>query len=93
MAATLKIYDPLKAVKRMEKAGVKKELAESIAGEIRESQDIIVNDLATKQDLLITKNELKAEINSLRSVKKDLIIKLGTLMATGVGIIAVLIKF
>jgi hypothetical protein len=85
MAATLKIYDPLKAVKRMEKAGVKKELAESIAGEIRESQDCIINDLATKKDLEMIEQKILIKIGKMIYISTGLII-------TMIGIAVAIIK-
>lgn len=91
MSTTLKIYDPLKAVKRMQKAGVQKDLAESIAEEIRESQDCIINDLATKHDLISEIALVRADIEV---TKKDLIIKLGSfIIFTGLSVSAFLAWF
>lgn len=64
--------------------------AEIIANAIEENEQISFDNLATKQDLEVLKNDLE---NKIEMSKKDLIIKLGGLMATGVGIIAILIKF
>lgn len=96
MAVTLKIYDPLKGTKRMEKAGFKKELAESIAEEIKESQDSIISDLATKQDLLVTKKELMSEISLVRVEIKNAmlttIISIGGIVVAGITIVTWLSK-
>lgn len=100
--------DTLQFSERLQKAGLERKIANELVETINEihgqsienlatKQDIESLRVATKQDLLVVKNELKAEISSIRSeieiLKKDIIIKLGTIMAGGVGIIAILIKF
>lgn len=89
--------DTLQFSERLQKAGLEKNIANELAEAINEVQGQSVENLATKQDLLAVKNELKSEISSIRSemeiLKKDIIIKLGSIMAAGVGIIAILIKF
>ena len=73
------IYDTLSAVKRMVEGGVTKKTAEAVAEEILHSQESYVKDLVTKQELEIA--------------KKDIIIKLGSMMFAGFGIvIAILLK-
>lgn len=89
MSTTLKIYDPLKAVKRMQKAGVQKDLAESIAEEIRESQDCIINDLATKNDLISEIALVRAEI---KNAMLTTIISIGGIVVTAIGFVSWLFK-
>ena len=75
--------------------------AEVIIETIYEAQASSMDNAATKGDVVNVRNELKAEITNVRNelkadielLKKDIIIKLGSLMAIGVGILAVLIKF
>ncbi len=93
--------DTLQFSERLQKAGLERKIANELVETINEIHGQSIENLATKQDLLLTKNELKSDINSLRTelkaemdiLKKDIIIKLGSLMAAGVGIIAILIKF
>jgi DNA polymerase/3'-5' exonuclease PolX len=134
--------DTLQFSKRMQKAGLKTEVADELAEALREAQsqstegfatkaDIelirkeskIEDGISTKQDLQILENVLRKDTeilgndlrkdmvnleNALRKdmkilgddlrkdmsfLKQDIIIKLGSLMAVGIGIIAILIKF
>ena len=78
--------DTLQFSKRMQKAGLQKEVAEELAEAIKETQSQSIEGLATKHDLIDIRKDLEL-------LKKDIIIKLGSLMAIGVGILAVLIKF
>lgn len=71
--------DTLQFSERLQKAGLERKIANELAEAINEVQGQSIENLATKQDLEI--------------LKKDLIIKLGSLIAAGVGIIAILIKF
>lgn len=48
-----------------------------------------LKDLATKADLLVTKEDLQKEMLLL---EQRLVIKLGTLMAVAIGVIAALVK-
>jgi hypothetical protein len=70
----------------MQKAGLQKEVAEELAEAIKETQSQSIEGLATKHDFIDIRKDLEL-------LKKDIIIKLGSLMAIGVGILAVLIKF
>ena len=75
--------DTLKFSDRMQKAGLSKKAADELAEAMKEMQTNSIENLVTKQDL-----QTALELN-----KKDIIIKLGSIMAAGVGIIAILIKF
>jgi len=71
--------DTLQFSRRMQKAGLKKEVADELAEALKDAQIESASTLVTKQDLELA--------------KKDIIIKLGSLMAIGVGVIGVMIKF
>lgn len=93
--------DTLQFSKRLQKAGMQQEIAEELAEVLKETHAQHLDDLATKRDLLDVKREIqdtKKELENkletkLEMLKKDIIIKLGSLMALGIGIIALLIKF
>ena len=77
--------DTLQFAKRMQKAGLDQKVSEELAEAIKETQNQSIEGLATKQDI----KEIKQEMELM---KKDIIIKLGSLLAIGIGIIAALIK-
>ncbi len=81
--------DTLQFSKRLQKAGMNQEISEELAEAIKESASQSLDGLATKKDLqgLEFKLELKMEM-----MKKDIIIKLGSLMVIGISILAALIK-
>lgn len=78
--------DTLKSAKRLRDAGMEENVANEIVEVIKETQEQSINDLATKHDIVLLEAKLE-------SVKKDIIIKLGTLITIAVGIVAALIKF
>jgi len=71
--------DTLQFSRRMQKAGLQKEVADELAEALKDVQLESTSTIVTKQDLELA--------------KKDIIIKLGSLMAIGVGIIGIMIKF
>jgi hypothetical protein len=75
--------DTLQFSKRMQKVGMKPEMAEELAEALRETHTNYLENLATKSEL---KNEIEL-------AKKDIIIKLGGMITIGVAILAALIKF
>ena len=100
--------DTLQFAKRMQKAGLDQKIAEELAEAIKDTQSQAVDGLATKQDVrnieqasgqdvkLLSQNikNLEKELRqAMELMKKDIIIKLGSLLALGIGIIAALIKF
>jgi len=88
--ATLKYANTLKA------AGVSAAQAEAEAVALSEVLEMNLKELVTKEDLLITKNELKRDIDDVRRDMKEmeqrLTIKLGAMMGVSIGIVAVLVK-
>ena len=109
--------DTLQFSRRMQKAGLKQEVADELAEALKEAGDKSIENLVTKDDLKIFKSEIKSEIGTLKSeigtlkseigiirseiktlehfielAKKDVTIKLGSLMSLGVAILAALIK-
>lgn len=71
--------DTLQFSKRLQKAGLQEQVADELAEVLKETHAQSLEGLATKQDLEL--------------LKRDIIIKLGSLMALGIGIIGLLIKF
>lgn len=82
--------DTLQFAKKLQKVGMPQEIAEELTEVLKETHTQHLDDLATKHDLLDVKKELK---NEMELLKKDLIIKLVSLMALGIGLIGLLIKF
>jgi hypothetical protein len=97
LAMNIFTIDTLQFSKRMQKAGLQKEVADELAEALKENQTQSIEGLATKADIA----SVKADITSLEYrleqkmelLKKDIIIKLGSLMAFGITIIVILIKF
>lgn len=88
--------DTLQFSKRMQKAGFEQKAADELAEAIKEIQTTSSNEVATKHDLLIVKNELKAEINLVRAEIKNAmlttIISIGGIVVTAIGFVSWLFK-
>ncbi len=92
--------DTLQFSKRMQKAGMPKEVSEELAEVIKETHTQTAEGFATKQDIQILERGLRQDLQILEKgfrqdlelLKKDIIINLGSLLAIGIGIIAALIK-
>jgi uncharacterized protein YpuA (DUF1002 family) len=90
--SSLLIFDTLQYVKRLKEAGVTEKVAEVQAEVLK---DVIENNLATKSDI----RSLKKDIESLRVDlkrdielnRKDLIIKLGSMITIAASAISILI--
>ena len=79
-------FDTLAYAKKLKKAGVPEAQAEVHAEAVAE---IIDERIATKQDIL----ELKRDLKELEMrLKHDLTIRLGVMMTTGIIIVATLVK-
>lgn len=79
-------FDPLAYSKKLKKAGFTDEQAEVQAEALAE---LIDERLATKQDIL----ELKRDIKELEiRLKHDLTLRLGGMLAAGIAIVAALVK-
>ena len=79
-------FDTLKYAERLEKAGATRELASAMAEAQKESlAEALDTTLATKADLLATKNELKLELSSLRGEMVNIKWILGVLVALAVA--------
>ena len=67
---------------------------------LSEALEVNLRELVTKEDLLATQKDLHRDIDDLRrdmdvrlvQLEQRLIIKLGTLMALSIGIVAALVK-
>jgi len=82
--------DTLQFSKRMQKAGLQKEVADELAEALKENQTQSIEGLATKVDIESVRKEIRQDMTILQ---KDIIIKLGSLMAFGLTVIGILIKF
>lgn len=85
--------DTLQFSERLQKVGLEKTIANELAEAINEVQSQSIENLATKHDIDLVRKDIDLIRNEMEILKKDIIIKLGTIMAGGVGIIAILIKF
>ena len=92
MAMTMRLYDPIQAIKRLHKAGVQKEMAEAFVEEIRASQESSLEDLATKQDIKDVKNEIELIRKDIQNLEQKMINRIGTMMIVAVGVIIAVIK-
>ena len=82
-------FDTLKFANRLKSVGVPDKQAEAEAEALAEALEVNLKDLSTKADLLAAKVELQQE---MRLLEQRLIIKLGTLVALAIGIVAALVK-
>ena len=89
-------FDTLKYANTLKEAGVPAAQAEAEAKALSEVLEINLKELVIKEDLRATKEDLKHEIELVRrdmlAMEQRLIIKLGTLMAVSVGVVAALVK-
>ena len=87
-------FDTLKFVKTLEAAGVPPQQAEAMSAAVRDSHETA--DLVTKGDLRELKTDLLHEISDVRHELKQLeqrmTIKLGSMLAIAVGVIAAVVK-
>jgi len=93
-------FDTLKFSNTLKAAGVPPAQAEAEAVAISEVLEVNLKELVTKEDLQSTRNDLRRDIDDLRrdmearliQTEQRLVIKLGTLMAVSIGIVAALVK-
>lgn len=79
---TLQVFDELKEA-------FPEEQAHKLSKVIKKSQDAHLEELATKRDLV----ELKRDLVELElRLKHDLTLRLGGMLAVGIGIVAALVK-
>ena len=79
-------FDTLKLARRLEAVGFPSQQAGDMAEAIAEA----VSQLATKADLAALRGELRADIELL---KRDMTIRLGSMMIVAVGVILTGFKF
>ncbi len=77
-------FDTLASAKRPEEKGLPRQHAEALAQELAQSRQIDLSNLATKQDVLAVKQELKQDLEILR---RDMTIKFGTMLAAAVAVL------
>jgi predicted phage-related endonuclease len=91
MSATT--FDTLMYAKKLKEAGFSERQAEIQAEALKE---VIDNSLATKQDIIELKREIKDVENNLKRDIKEamdrIIIRLGSLLVIAVGVLAAIIK-
>lgn len=85
MTVTMFTIDTLEFSRDLEKAGMQRKVAETLAEKIKESQVGSLQSLATKSDLIEVKQELKSDIALLRQEIKismlTAVVSLGTIVA------------
>jgi hypothetical protein len=94
--------DTLEISKRLKSAGFDDAQAETLVGVLRESREADLSRLATKDELLATKNELKVEIGRIETamnsgfaalraemeiLRRDVTIRLGGMTVVATGIL------
>jgi hypothetical protein len=89
------IFDTLEISKRLKSAGFPEPQADAITDILRETREFDLSRLATKEDLLATRNDLKndlaAGISALRAemeiMRRDITIRLGGMIVVATGIL------
>lgn len=76
-------FDTLKFANKLKAAGLPPDQAEAQAEALAEVIELNIQDLVTKEDLIV----------SLKDLEQRLIIKLGGMMVVAVGVIVALVKF
>ena len=82
-------FDTLKFANRLKAAGVPDQQAEAEAEVLAEALEVNLKDLASQADLLSAKVELQQE---LKLLEHRLIVKLGSLIALSLAIVAAPVK-
>ncbi len=86
-------FDTLKYANKLKSAGVPDKQAEAEAEALSEALEVNLKELATKEDLHREIESLRREMQAgFIQVEQRLVIKLGTLMAFSIGIVAALVK-
>jgi hypothetical protein len=83
--------DTLEISKRLRNAGFSEPQAEAVTGVLRDAREADLSELATKIDLAQLEARLRAEIAALHSevqiLRRDLTIRLGSMIAVATGIL------
>jgi len=86
-------FDTLKYANKLKSAGVPDKQAEAEAEALSEALEVNLKELVTKEDLHREIESLRREMSAgFIQVEQRLVIKLGTLMAFSIGIVAALVK-
>ena len=89
-------FDTLKYSKRLKDAGVPDKQAEAEAEALAEVLEVKLKDLATKEDILALKSDLKAVedrlVDKITMLEQRMTIKLGAMMMGAIAIVATLVK-
>src|SRR5271165_6690298 len=88
-------FDTLKFARRLEASGLAAGIAAGTAEALAEAMSGA--ELATKSDIAGLRTELKGDIAGVRSdielIRRDLIIKLGSISVVGVGVLLAAIRY
>ena len=86
-------FDTFKFVDRLEKAGMPREQAAAFAQAQQDSlSEALESTLATKSDILKIERRIDGVESKLETMELRLTVKLGTIVAVAVGIVAALVK-
>jgi hypothetical protein len=80
------VFDTLEYASRLKRAGFTEQQAEA---QVQALAAIVNDNLATKQDLLAVKQELKQD---LRDLEHRLTLRMGTMLSVAVGVVAAFVK-
>jgi len=80
------VFDTLEYASRLKRAGFTEQQAEA---QVQALAAIVNDNLATKQDLLAVKQELKQD---MRDLEHRLTLRMGTMLSLAVGVVAALVK-
>lgn len=83
------MFDTLKFVKDAQKNGFSEQQAEFQA---REFNSLMQNEIATKSDIKELKRDMEDIKKDMQSIKNDILIKLGSLMVVGMGVLGFILK-
>lgn len=86
-------FDTFKFVERLEKAGMPREHAAAIAeAQVESLAQALDTTLATKADVRDVKTEIELLGKDMQAMELRLTVKLGTVMAAAVGLVAAIVK-
>ncbi len=95
--ATMNLFtiDTLQFSNRMQKAGLQKETADELAEAIKETQSQSLENVATKQDIQLLKQDLLGLENSLKKdmqiLEHNILFKIGKMIYISTGLIITMI--
>ncbi len=82
-------FDTYAFIKRLIESGISDKQAEAISDAVKEAHETSIKEFATKNDLRLEISRIENKIDTL---ELRLTIKLGTIVAIGIAIVATLVK-